>query len=246
MAHTDHKRVIIVTGAARGLGKEIALKFGREGDRVVVNYLTSERAALAAADEISQIGGESVTFRADVRNADEVDAMMSDIVNRWGNIDILINNAGVTQDRILLRMTEQEWDDVIDTNLTGVFHCIRAASKIMSKQRNGCIINISSLVGVQGREGQSNYAASKAGLIGLTKTCAKELGRYNIKANVILPGYMPTDMGDTISDKVLASILQANALNRVSEPQEVAEFIYHLSLMNNVSGQVFNLDSRVM
>jgi 3-oxoacyl-[acyl-carrier protein] reductase len=143
-------------------------------------------------------------------------------------------------------MTEKDWDDVVDTNLSGPFHCIRAAAQSMINQRSGHIINISSIVGLQGREGQANYSSAKAGLIGLTKAAARELGSFNIKVNVVLPGYLPTDMGSSISDTVHARILKENALGKASDPGEVADFIYHLSLMNNVSGQVFNLDSRIL
>ena len=152
----------------------------------------------------------------------------------------------MTKDGILLRMTEEDWDDVVDTNLSGPFHCIRAAAHQMSKQRSGHIINISSIVGLQGRQGQANYSSAKAGLIGLTKASAKELGSFNIKVNVVLPGYLPTDMGNSISNVVHDRILKENSLGKASDPREVADFIYHLTLMNNVSGQVFNLDSRIV
>lgn len=241
-----NNRVIIVTGASRGLGRELALRFGKGGNRVIVNFLNNEQAAVSVADEISRVGGEAVSYRANVRKADEVDSMISDTVRRWGRVDVLVNNAGITKDGLLLRMTEQDWDEVINTNLTGSFHCIRAAAKIMTKQLQGHIINVSSIVGMQGREGQANYAASKAGLIGLTKTCARELGCFNIRVNAVLPGYLPTDMGARISDVIHDRILAENTLGRASDPREVAEFIYHLSLMSAVSGQVFNLDSRVL
>ncbi len=240
-----NKRVVIITGASRGLGREIALRFGRTGDRVVVNYLTREQDAATVADEISRSGGEAVFFRADVRVLSQVDEMIMDTVKRWGTVDVLVNNAGLTRDGLLLRMTEPDWDDVLDTNLKGAFHGIRSASAVMTKKREGHIINISSLVGMQGREGQANYSASKAGLIGLTRAAAREFGRFNIKVNAVLPGYMPTDMGGNISDAILERILKDNALGRVSDPKEAAEFIFHLSLMNNISGQVFNLDSRI-
>ncbi len=246
MARHDHKRVVIVTGASRGLGREIALRFGRAGDRVVVNFLTREQDAAVVVDEISRSGGEAVSFRADVRVASQVDAMIAATVNRWGAADVLVNNAGLTRDGLLLRMSEQDWDDVLDTNLKGVFHCIRSASTIMVKRRQGHVINISSIVGLQGREGQANYSASKAGLIGFTRAAAREFGSFNIKVNAVLPGYMPTDMGEKVSDTIVERILKDNALGRVSDPKEVAEFIYRLSLMNNVSGQVFNLDSRLL
>jgi len=235
-----------VTGASRGLGREIAIRFGRAGERVIVNYITSRSDAEAVADEIGRIGGEAVPFQADVKVAAEVEAMIENTENRFGALDVLVNNAGITKDGLLVRMTELDWDAVMDTNLKGPFLCIRAVLEIMSKQQNGHVINVSSISGVQGREGQANYSASKAGLIGLTRACARELGRSNIKVNAVLPGYIATDMGETVSDGIYQRVLKENALNRVSDPEEVADFIYHLSLMNNVSGQVFNLDSRIV
>jgi len=240
------KRVVIVTGASRGLGREIAIRFGRAGERVVVNYITHRSDAESVADEIGRNGGEAVPFQADVKVAAEVEAMIKSIEKRFGALDVLVNNAGITKDGLLVRMTELDWDAVMNTNLKGPFLCIRAVSEIMSKQQNGHVINVSSISGVQGREGQANYSASKAGLIGLTQACARELGRSNIKVNAVLPGYIATDMGEKVSDVIYQRVLRENALNRVSDPEEVADFIYHLSLMNNVSGQVFNLDSRIV
>jgi 3-oxoacyl-[acyl-carrier protein] reductase len=243
---THKKRVVIVTGASRGLGREIAIRFGRAGERVVVNYITRGSDAEAVVEEIIRLGGEAVPLQADVKVAAEVEAMIESAEKRFGALDVLVNNAGITKDDLLVRLTEQDWDAVVDTNLKGPFLCIRAASKTMSKQHNGHIINIASICGVQGREGQANYSASKAGLIGLTKACARELGRFNIKVNAVLPGYIPSDMGEQVSDRMYQRVLKENALGRVSDPKEVADFIYHLSLMNNVSGQVFNLDSRTV
>ncbi|HSQ78646.1 MAG TPA: 3-oxoacyl-ACP reductase family protein [Nitrospirota bacterium] len=242
----EHKRAVVVTGASRGLGREIALKFGRAGDRVVVNYVSRDQEAAAVVDEILRAGGEAVSCRADVRITEEVGTMIDETAKRWGALDVLVNNAGITKDRLMLRLPEQDWDRVLDTNLAGAFYCIRAASRIMSGQRKGHIINISSIVGARGREGQAPYAASKAGLLGLTKAAARELGVFNIKVNAVLPGYLPTEMGGSISDAIYERVLQENILNRVSDPREVAEFIYHLSRMNNVSGQIFNLDSRIL
>jgi 3-oxoacyl-[acyl-carrier protein] reductase len=240
------RRVIIITGASRGLGREIALCFGRAGERVVVNFLSNEQAARAVADEIYKNSGESMCYNADVKKPVEVNAMMKDIIERWGDVDVLINNAALTKDGIILRMTEEDWDSVVDTDLKGPFHCIRAVSDHMIKKRSGSIINVSSIVGLQGRAGQANYSSAKAGLIGLTKASANELGSYNIKVNAVLPGYMPTDMGADISVTVRDRILKENTLGKASDSREVAEFIRHLSLMNNVSGQVFNLDSRIV
>jgi len=240
------KRVVIVTGSARGIGKAIALRFGKAGNRVVVNFLTSERAADAVVEEISSYGGEAISIYADIRSSSDVDAMMNETFMKWGSLDVLVNNAGKTADGLALRLSEQAWDDVVTTNLSGAFYCSRAASKIMAQQRQGHIVNISSIVGLQGREGQANYSASKAGLVGLTKACAKELGSLNIKVNTVLPGYLPTDMGNTLSNGILERTRKENALGRFSNAQEVSEFVYQLCQMNNVSGQVFNLDSRIL
>ncbi len=240
------KRVIIVTGASRGLGKAIALTFGRAGCRVVVAFRENERAANAVGDEIRSLGGEACIIKADVRVSQDVTAMVEQTLKQWGAVDVLVNNAGVAQDGLLLRMSEEQWDRVVETNLTGVFHCIREAAPHINNKAGGHIINIASIVGLQGREGQANYSASKAGLIGLTKSCAMELGAQNIKVNAVLPGYLPTDMGIAISGAIHDRILREHTLGRFSDPQETADFIYHLSLMRNVSGQVFNLDSRVI
>jgi 3-oxoacyl-[acyl-carrier protein] reductase len=241
-----YKRVTIVTGASRGLGREISLVFGKRGDRVLVNYLAKEQCAADVVNEIVSSGGEAISFKADVSVPNQVEKMAGEALVRWGRIDVLINNAGIAKDSLALRMTEQNWDSVINTNLSGAFFAMRAVADIMTKQEEGHIINIASIVAIQGREGQANYSAAKAGLIGLTKGTAKELGRFNIKVNAILPGYIPTNMGDKVSETMQQKILSENTLNRASDPREVAEFIHHLSLMSNVSGQVFNLDSRIV
>lgn len=243
---TSGSRVVIVTGASRGLGREIARSFGGCRDRLVINYREREEDARTAAQAVGEAGGEAVLFRADVRSADEVEAMVTGTLERWGRIDVLVNNAALTGDGLCLRMSEEAWDRVLGTNLTGPFHCIRAAARAMSARGGGHIINLSSIVGMQGREGQSNYASSKAGLVGLTKAAARELGRFNIRVNAVLPGFLPTEMGGEIADGVRERILRENALGRISDPREVAGFIVHLASMNNVSGQVFNLDSRTL
>ena len=246
MPITSKKRVVIVTGASRGLGREIAVRFGSAGERVVVNYLTHASNAQEVVEEIVCLGGEAVPLQADVRVAAEVEAMIKSTLDLFGAVDVLVNNAGITKDGLLVSLKEQEWDAVMDTNLRGPFLCTRAASMTMSKNHNGHIINISSISGVQGREGQANYSASKAGIIGLTKACAREFGRSNIKVNAVLPGYIRSDMGEQVSDRIHQRILKENVLGRAADPKEIADFIYHLSLMNNVSGQVFNLDSRIL
>jgi 3-oxoacyl-[acyl-carrier protein] reductase len=240
------RRVVIVTGSSRGLGREIAIQFGSAGCRVVVNYREREADARTVAEDIRRHGGEAVPIRADVRRSSEVDSMIDEALQRWGALDVLVNNAGLTSDILAVRMDEDDWDRVMDTNLRGPFLCIRAASHAMTKQRSGHIISVASVAGIRGREGQANYAASKAGLIGLTKAAAKELGRSNIQVNCVLPGYLPTDMGAAAPESVLIRVLAESALGRTSNASEVAAFIRHLSLMRNVSGQVFNLDSRIL
>ena len=246
MSAPEQRRVAIVTGASRGLGKAIALRFGRAGDRVVVNYKNRSSDAADVVEEIRSSGGEAFAFRADVGIGSEVDAMVQDTVERWGVLDILINNAGITHDAFALRMSERDWDDVMTTNLKGTFHCIRAASRVMAKQLAGHIISISSIVGMQGREGQANYSASKAGVLGLTKACAQELGCFDVKVNAVLPGYLQTDMAVALSPAMEDRIVRENVLQRGNDSREVVEFVYRLSCMNNVSGQIFNLDSRIL
>jgi 3-oxoacyl-[acyl-carrier protein] reductase len=240
------ERAIIVTGASRGLGREIALRFGTAGERVVVVFRERGDEAQAVVREIIAAGGDAVAVRADVRDHAAVASMVRTALDRWGSIDVLVNNAGITRDDLAVRMGEQDWDDVLGTNLKGPFLCIQEVSRIMMKQRGGHIINISSLSGVRGSEGQVNYSASKAGLLGLTRAVANELGQYSISVNAVLPGYLPTDMGRAAPSAVLERVSRENVLGRGSTAIEVAEFIYRLSLMENVSGQVFNLDSRIV
>ena len=239
------KRVVIVTGASRGLGRTIALRFGIAGARVVVNCRERTDDASAVAGLITKQGGDALVVQADVRRSDRVDGMIEAALTRWERVDVLVNNAGITRDSLAVRMSEQDWDDVLATNLTGPFHCIRAVSRAMTRQRSGHIISLASLTGLQGRAGQVNYAAAKAGLIGLTRSTAKELGRFNIRANAVLPGFLATDMGNSAPETVRERVAEENALGRTSTQEEVADFIYHLSLMQHVSGQVFNLDSRI-
>ncbi len=246
MTMGDKKQVVLVTGASRGLGKAIALRFGYSSYKVVIHYREGALDAASVVENIMAADGDAIAVHADVRIAAEVDAMVAETVKRWGHIDVLVNNAGMTRDGLLLHMSQTEWDDVIGTNLTGPFYCIRAVAESMMKKNGGHIISIASIVGLQGREGQANYSASKAGLIGLTRACAKEFGPFNIKVNAVLPGYLPTDMGGKISTVMFDRIVKANTLSRVSNPLEVADFVHHLSRMQDVSGQVFNLDSRLM
>jgi 3-oxoacyl-[acyl-carrier protein] reductase len=242
----SEKRVVLVTGASRGLGKEIALRFGRAGDVVLVNYLRNENDARAVVRAIQDGNGTADILHADVSKSRDVSAMFAIVREQFGRIDVLVNNAGIVRDRLLLRMSEADWDEVLNVNLSAGFYCIREAAGLMKQQGGGHIIAVSSIIGVQGREGQANYSAAKAGLIGLTRAAARELGEFNIRVNAILPGYLRTSLTTAAADAVYDRAVRENVLNRISDLQEVAEFIYHLSFMKNVSGQVFNLDSRIV
>ncbi len=238
------RRIIIITGASRGLGRETALRFGRDGWVVAVNYLSGEDEAGKVADEINAAGGEAFPFRADVSDCAQAEAMAAETLARFGRIDVLVNNAGKTAGGLISKLTDDEWRSVMDTNLKGAFNAIRAVSKTMLRQRSGHIINVASILGVRGNAGQAAYSASKAGLIGLTKAAAVELAPRGIQVNVVLPGFMLTDMGAGASEKYRREALSDNLLKRFSEACEVADFIRHLTGMKAVSGQVFNLDSR--
>ena len=240
------ERKAIIMGASRGLGKEIALRFGRACWGVLVNYLNSREAAEAVAREIINSSGDALPFMADVRDYLSVKAMADAAHSRWGRIDVVVNNAGVGTGGLMLKLKEETWDEVVDTNLKGAFNCIKAVSTFMLKQRAGHIINIGSIVGMRGKAGHAAYAASKAGLVGLAKATAIELAPRGIQANCVLPGYMLTDMGEGASEKAREDALSDNLLKRFSDTAEIADFVYYLARMRAVSGQVFNLDSRII
>lgn len=234
--------VCLVTGSSRGLGKAIALSFGRKGHQVIIHYKDRDD---EAGDVASQIK-ESLTIKADVRNFPEVKNLIDEVIKKWGRIDVLVNNAGITHEALLLRTSENDFDDVIATNLNGPFNFIRAAVPYMMKQKGGHIINISSIAGIKGTAGLSAYSASKAGLIGLTFAAAKELSRYNIMVNAVLPGYMLTDMGIDSSNRAKEKALEESLIKDFSHPENAAGFICYLSETTGITGQVFNLDSRVL
>ncbi len=240
------RKTVIVTGASGGLGREVALIFGRSGWGVAVNYLNSKHGAESVAEEIISSGGDAVIIRADVGDPAQTEALINSATARWGRLDALINNAGVSQEGLLLRLSDNVLNETFRINLNGPFHAIKAASEVMARQGSGHIINISSITGVKGREGHSAYAASKAALIGLTKAAAVELAPQGIQVNCVLPGYMPTGMGVSASDKAKNNALADNLLKTYSNPAEAAFFIFNLIYMKSVSGQVFNLDSRII
>lgn len=235
-------QVALVTGASRGIGRAIALALAAEGAKVVVNYASSRAAADEVVEEIAAAGGEAIALQADVSQAEEVDSLVQQTIEKFGRLDVLVNNAGITRDTLLLRMKPEEWQAVIDLNLTGVFLCTRAASKLMLKQRSGRIINIASVTGQMGNPGQANYSAAKAGVIGFTKTVAKELASRGITANAVAPGFIETDM---TSDLKADEILKFIPLGRYGKPEEVAGMVRFLaadSAAAYITGQVFNVD----
>jgi len=221
-------QVAIVTGASRGIGRCIALALAEEGAKLVVSA-RSEDALAKLVDEIKTAGGEAVAVSADVAKSEDADNLVAAAIDNFGRVDILVNNAGITRDGLLLRMKDEDWDAVLETNLKGAFVCTRAVSKVMSKQRYGRIINISSVVGEMGNPGQANYSASKAGLIGLTKSNAKELARRNITVNAITPGYIVTDMTDEMGDKAKDELSSQIPLGRLGESDDVAQAVLFLA-----------------
>ena len=235
-------QVAIVTGASRGIGRAIALALATEGASVVINYANSATAAEEVVAEIGNAGGSAIAFQADVSKPDQVDALLKAVMDKWGRVDVLVNNAGITRDTLLLRMKLEEWQQVIDLNLTGVFLSTKAVSKVMLKQKSGRIINITSVAGLMGNPGQANYSAAKAGVIGFTKTIAKELATRGITVNAVAPGFITTDMTANIkSDDILKFI----PLGRYGQPEEVAGMVRFLaadSAAAYITGQVFNVD----
>ncbi|ALF55668.1 3-ketoacyl-ACP reductase [Nostoc piscinale CENA21] len=236
-------KVAIITGGSRGIGKAIALELSKYGASVVVNYANSSTAADSVVTEITSVGGQALALQADVSQADQVEALINATTEKFGRIDILVNNAGITRDTLLLRMKPEEWQAVIDLNLTGVFLCTRAVSKLMLKQRSGRIINITSVAGLMGNPGQANYSAAKAGVIGFTKTVAKEFATRGITVNAVAPGFITTDMTSNLSNT--EEILKFIPLGRYGQPEEVAGMVRFLAAdpaATYITGQVFNVD----
>lgn len=235
-------QVAIVTGASRGIGRAIALALATEGANVVVNYASSSTAAEEVVAEINSMGCEAVALKADVSQVEQVENLLNTVIQKWGRVDILVNNAGITRDTLLLRMKPEDWQAVIDLNLTGVFLCTRAVSKLMLKQRSGRIVNITSVAGQMGNPGQANYSAAKAGVIGFTKTIAKEFASRGITVNAVAPGFIETDMTSNLKSE---EILKFIPLGRYGKPEEIAGMVRFLvadSAAAYITGQVFNVD----
>lgn len=237
-------KVAVVTGASRGIGRAIALKLADEGAKVVVNYSGSQAKAEEVVATIQANGGEAIAVQASVSKTEEVTALMDAAVKTFGALDILVNNAGITRDNLLMRMKEEEWDDVLDTNLKGVFLCTKAVTRQMMKQREGRIINISSIVGVAGNAGQANYVAAKAGVIGLTKTTAKELASRNILVNAIAPGFIETEMTEQLPEDLKQGMLTQIPLAKLGQPEDIAKAVAFLASedANYMTGQTLHID----
>ncbi|MBF4499908.1 3-oxoacyl-[acyl-carrier-protein] reductase [Savagea sp. SN6] len=237
-------KVAVVTGASRGIGAEIAKTLAKEGAKVVVNYSGSEAKAQEVVAEIEALGSEAIAVRADVSNSEDVKAMMDETIAKFGKIDFLVNNAGITRDNLLMRMKEDEWDDVMNINLKGVFVCTKAVTRQMMRQRSGKIVNVASIVGVAGNPGQANYVAAKAGVIGLTKTTAQELASRNILVNAVAPGFITTDMTEALPEEVKEGMLRMIPLKRLGEPEHVAKTVAFLLSddANYITGQTIHID----
>ncbi|WP_226528263.1 3-oxoacyl-[acyl-carrier-protein] reductase [Metabacillus niabensis] len=237
-------KVALVTGASRGIGRAIALDLAKNGASIAVNYAGNEAKANEVVDEIKASGGQAIAIKADVSNGDEVQQMIKEVIKEFGQLDILVNNAGITRDNLLMRMKDSEWDEVIDTNLKGVFLCTKAVTRQMMKQRNGRIINITSVVGVSGNPGQANYVAAKAGVIGLTKTTAKELASRNITVNAVAPGFITTDMTDELNEDIKTDLLKQIPLAALGEPSDIANAVTFLASEKSkyITGQTLHIN----
>ncbi len=237
-------KTAVVTGGSRGIGRAICIELAKQGANVVVNYSGSEAKAAEVVREIEALGTKAVAIQANVADSAAVESLMKKALEMFGTIDILVNNAGITRDNLLMRMKEQEWDDVMDTNLKGVFLCTKAVTRQMMKQRAGRIINISSIVGVAGNPGQANYVAAKAGVIGLTKTTAQELASRNILVNAIAPGFITTEMTDALPEEIKETMLKQIPLAKLGQPEDIAKAVVFLASdsANYITGQTLHID----
>eukprot|EP00197_Chlamydomonas_leiostraca_P008033 CAMPEP_0202865484 /NCGR_PEP_ID=MMETSP1391-20130828/6153_1 /ASSEMBLY_ACC=CAM_ASM_000867 /TAXON_ID=1034604 /ORGANISM="Chlamydomonas leiostraca, Strain SAG 11-49" /LENGTH=277 /DNA_ID=CAMNT_0049545337 /DNA_START=83 /DNA_END=916 /DNA_ORIENTATION=- len=244
-AQAEEKPVAIVTGSSRGIGRAVALALAKEGARVVVNYAGNKAAAEEVAHKVTELGSEAIVVGGSVGKRDDIEAIFKATTDKWGRVDVLVNNAGITRDTLMMRMKPEQWQEVIDTNLTGVFLCSQNALKLMSKQKKGRIVNITSVVGVVGNAGQANYSAAKAGVIGLTKTIAREYAGRAITCNAIAPGFIASDMTAAIDKKYEEMILKGIPLGRYGTPDEVAGLTRFLAMdpaAAYITGQVYHID----
>lgn len=239
-----NNKVALITGGSRGIGRAIALELAKNGVNIAISYINNEDKAKEAIDEINSYGVKAIAIKANVSVELEVQQMIKQVEEELETIDILVNNAGITRDNLLIRMKEEDWDEVMDTNLKGTFLCTKAVSRAMMKKRYGKIINISSVVGIMGNAGQGNYSASKAGVIGFTKSMAKELASRGIRVNAIAPGFIQTDMTDVLTDEVKETIQKSIPLNILGKAQDIANLVVFLASENSdyITGQIINVD----
>lgn len=237
-------KVAVVTGASRGIGRSIALALAESGADVVVNYAGSEQAAREVASEIEKLGRKALVVQADVADSEQVAQLIQQTIEAFGRVDVLVNNAGITRDNLLMRMKDDEWDDVIATNLKGVYNCIKAVTRPMMKQRSGRIINISSVVAALGNAGQANYVAAKAGVIGLTKSVAREFASRGITVNAVAPGFIETDMTAKLSEEIQSGLMNQIPLGRLGKPEDIAQMVRFLASDQSsyITGQTFHVD----
>ena len=237
-------KTAVITGSGRGIGKSIALKLASHGANIVIIVIPSSVYAAETCEEVKMLGVEFIVVKGDVRNTEDVQKLVSETMDKFGHIDIFVNNAGITRDGLMIRMSEDDWDLVMDINLKGAFNCIKAVARPMMKQRSGAIINMASIVGVMGNPGQANYVASKAGLIGLTKTTAKEFASRGIRCNAVAPGFIRSAMTDVLSDDVKKKYLDSIPLGEFGETENIADVVAFLAsdMSKYVTGQVINVD----
>jgi 3-oxoacyl-[acyl-carrier protein] reductase len=240
----DERRVAIVTGAVRGIGRAIAHQLARDGFNIVVNYRGDENTAAALCDELGQYGAETKAIRADITNAEDVAGLIEGTLNTFGHLDALINNAGITRDTLLMRMSEDDWDAVLTTNLKGAFLCSKAAIRPMMRQRSGSIVNMTSVVGLVGNPGQTNYASAKAGLVGFTKSLAKEVGSRGITVNAVAPGFIDTRLTDVLPEELKAAAIKQIPLGRFGTPEDIAGVVGFLvsPAARYMTGAVLSVD----
>lgn len=241
-------KTALITGASKGIGKAIAQKFVEHGANVAFTYLSSVEKGEALEKELAQEGVKVKGYRSDASNFEEAEKLINDVVAEFGQLDILVNNAGITRDNLLMRMTEEMWDEVINVNLKSVFNTVKAATRTFMKQKSGSIINMSSVVGVKGNAGQANYAASKAGIIGFTKSVALELGSRNIRSNVIAPGFIETEMTEVLDEKTVQGWRDAIPMKRGGTPDDVADCTVFLAsdMSRYITGQVIQVDGGML
>jgi len=254
-------KTVLVTGASRGIGRELALAFGEAGYAVAVNYQKEEAQAAAVVRMLEaphphslpgkrapaeRAKGQAFAIPCDVRDSLKVRQMIDSVVSRWGHLDVLVNNAGITRDRTILKMTNGEWNDVIDTNLSGLFWCLREAARVMSRQKKGAILNMASVAAYRPGFGNANYAAAKAGVLALTKAAARELGRFDVTVNALLPGFHPTKLAAGLTEEQRGRVLAEHVLGRSTAMEDLTRLVIELAENRSVSGQIFNVDSRLI